>query len=38
MVGAALRFANFEDFGSTTNFKLATNYRGERERERARQF
>ncbi len=26
LVGAALRFENFEDFGSTTNFKVATNY------------
>ena len=26
LLGAALRIENFEDFGSTTNFKLATNY------------
>ncbi len=26
LVAAALRFENFEDFGSTTNYKLATNY------------
>ena len=26
LLGAALRFENFEDFGSTTNFKVATNY------------
>ena len=26
LLGAALRFENFDDFGSTTNFKLATNY------------
>ena len=26
LLGAALRFENFEDFGATTNFKLATNY------------
>ena len=26
MLGAALRFENFDDFGSTTNYKLATNY------------
>ena len=26
LLGAALRFENFEDFGSTANFKLATNY------------
>ena len=25
MLGAALRFENFDDFGSTTNYKLATN-------------
>ena len=26
LLAAALRFENFEDFGATTNFKLATNY------------
>ncbi len=26
LIGIALRFEDFEDFGSTTNYKLATNY------------
>ena len=26
LLGVALRFENFEDFGATTNFKVATNY------------
>ena len=27
LIAAALRFEDFDDFGSTTNFKVATNYR-----------